>query len=420
MKRFMLLLSILAIIGVASLSAKPFMGVFTSTLDDDDYEDLGVKGYYGILIDEVIDDTPADKAGFEDGDVLLEMEGDKVYTSDQLTKMLSTMDPGKKVKCKVMRDKKEMTLKLEVGERSDYTAKKPFIGINMSDLKASTLEKKGVTEGYGILLTGIVDDSAAEKAGLEKGDVLLKIDDDKIYTIGQLGKIVDKMKVGQKSKFLVFRDGDRKTIDVTIGEKELGFSRTNQWFNNIPKSIKIFQDMDKHPNAIGISLNKTYDKQKDGSDKTKVTITRVENNSPADDVGLKEDDEIVSIDGKKISEIDDVFDVIDDKKEGDEIEIKVLRDGKEKIFEPKLKKREDIYENNIQIFYDDGEMVIERNGETIEVDDEIYLKSMQGLKGLKSLENLDNLNELNKLQYLEGLDDIDIDFDLDFADSGEI
>ncbi len=417
MKRFMLLLLILAIAGFASLSAKPFMGVFTSTLDDDDYEDLGLKDYYGILIEEVIDDTPADKAGFEDGDVLLKIEGDKIYTSDQLTKMLSSMDPGKKVKCTVLRDKKEMTLKLEIGERSDYTAKKPFIGINMSNLKASTLEKKGVTEGYGILLTGIVDDSAADKAGLKKGDVLLQIGDDKIYTTDQLGKIVDRMKIGQKSKFVVSREGERKTVDVTIGEKELGFSRKNSWFNNIPNSIKIIKDMKKHPNAIGFTL-KSINAGKENKGNQKVVISRIEKDSPADKIGLKVDDEIIMVEGKSVSEIDDIFDIIDDKKVGDKIEVKVLRDGKEQTFKPELMKRSDIYDEEINILYNDGELVIEKNGERLELNSEEYLKQIQGLQGLEQLEKLE---KLEKLQELEDLDiDFDFDFDFDVAGSGEI
>ena len=77
---------------------KPFLGVYLADLDNDEREALDYKGKDGILIEDVVDDGAAEKAGIESGDILIELGGKKIESIKGLRKILTKKKPGDEIK----------------------------------------------------------------------------------------------------------------------------------------------------------------------------------------------------------------------------------------------------------------------------------------------------------------------------------
>ncbi len=204
---------------------KPFVGITMSVPKASDIEKMGVTDGSGLLLTSIIDDSSADKAGLQKGDILLQIDGKNIYSSVQSADIISNMKIGQETEFLIFRNGERKTFgviigsKIDIKNQSENRDIKPFVGITMSVPKASDIEKMGVTDGSGLLLTSIIDDSSADKAGLQKGDILLQIDGRNIYSSVQVTDIISNMKIGQETEFLIFRNGERKTFGITIGSK---------------------------------------------------------------------------------------------------------------------------------------------------------------------------------------------------------
>ena len=109
-------------------------------------------------------------------------------------------------------------------EKGD-TVKRPFIGISMLDLsndyylwQAGINIPEGVTSGVAVL--EVQDGSPADKAGLKKGDLIIKIEDDNIKSIASFRYTLYKYEPGQEIKITYIRNGKEKTVKVTLTENE--------------------------------------------------------------------------------------------------------------------------------------------------------------------------------------------------------
>jgi serine protease Do len=91
-----------------------YLGIYPEDLDEDTKDELGIEE--GVIITGVVEDGPAEKAGIEDEDVIIEFNGIKVKTASQLRKMIQKAKPEERVKLKIVRDGKEKILSVEIGE----------------------------------------------------------------------------------------------------------------------------------------------------------------------------------------------------------------------------------------------------------------------------------------------------------------
>jgi len=79
---------------------KAFVGIYPGDIGD--YEKAGVE--YGIQVFGIVDDSPAQEAGMQKNDIILEFDGTKLFNQDQFTKMLKMYKPGQKIKLKIYRE----------------------------------------------------------------------------------------------------------------------------------------------------------------------------------------------------------------------------------------------------------------------------------------------------------------------------
>ena len=95
--------------------------------------------------------------------------------------------------------------------------KRPFIGISGIDLNAETAKTYNLVEG--VYVKSVEDFSAAEKAGLKAGDVIIEVEGKSIKTMNELNEVKNSHKIGDELKLKINRDGTEKEITLTLGEQ---------------------------------------------------------------------------------------------------------------------------------------------------------------------------------------------------------
>ena len=235
--------------------------------------------------------------------------------------------------------------------RADET-KRPQLGVYLQDLD-DKLRQKFEFKGDGVLVTDIVDDSGAEEAGIKSGDIIIKIDNKVVKSSDDLVSEIKTHKAGDKVQLKIFADGKDKTITVTLKEK----SDIKVNLGNIPDIKKwLYIEQEKRP-WIGIHMQDLseqladYFKVKDG-----ILISEVEKGSPAEKAGLFAGDVITNFGDEKIEEISDLYDELEDREEGDKVNMMVMRQGKEKQVTIELGKMEESEDNVFHFSFDDHGM----------------------------------------------------------------
>ena len=185
---------------------------------------LGRKDSKGALIAQVLDGTPAKKSGFEDGDLVLTLDGRSIEDARDLTQSISALAPGDKAKVRVLRDGKEKVLNVTLGKRdpsgvlaandnrggSDQMAED--LGLRVTELDDSARQQYRVPDDVeGVLVTGVRNGSAADEAGLRNGVVILQVDGDKITNAAGLrAKINAAQEDGREAVLLRMQLGENK------------------------------------------------------------------------------------------------------------------------------------------------------------------------------------------------------------------
>ena len=107
------------------------------------------KEQYGVLIKRVTEESPADKAGLMTGDLLMMIDGDKIYTIDQVKKMLSFFESEQKIKITFKRGENTDTCILELEERKvPEIPKRTYMGVFLMDLDDKTKKKLKLKESF--------------------------------------------------------------------------------------------------------------------------------------------------------------------------------------------------------------------------------------------------------------------------------
>jgi Do/DeqQ family serine protease len=96
---------------------------------------------------------------------------------------------------------------------------RPWVGVYLQDLDADLINYFGIDFKEGAVISQVVNGSPAAKAGLQRGDIIVELDGVKIKDSQHLIEVVGKAKIGEKKKLLIWRQGELKSITVTIGEK---------------------------------------------------------------------------------------------------------------------------------------------------------------------------------------------------------
>ena len=187
-----------------------YLGVLIQKVTPEIAESLGMDRGYGALVANVSKDGPADKAGVKVGDVIVEFDGKEVKDSGDLPIIVARTPVDKKIRMKVLRDKKEVTLNVAVGELKDEEVvasvpEKGELGMTVQKLTPQLAENLGLDKTDGVVVTAVEPGSAADEAGIRRGDVIVEVDRKPVRGVEEYRKAIAGSRKGRGVLFLVRR-----------------------------------------------------------------------------------------------------------------------------------------------------------------------------------------------------------------------
>jgi serine protease Do len=189
-----------------------WLGVLIQPITRELAQNFDLDRPVGALVAQVTPDSPAEKAGIEVGDVILEFEGAEVEESQQLPAMVSATAPGSEVKLKVLREGKRRTIDLTIGtlpeERSvsNGPARRDSndrLDLRVADLKADERETLGVAEGGVVVID--VGSGPAGRAGIRPGDVIMQVNRRPVEDVDSFSELVESVDDDESLLLLVKR-----------------------------------------------------------------------------------------------------------------------------------------------------------------------------------------------------------------------
>jgi len=187
-----------------------FLGVSLQPIDKDLADAFGLDKAEGALISEVIKDSPADKAGLKQGDIILEYNKNSVKSLGSLRNDISMMAPGSKVFFKINRKGQILTVPVVIGSASDTAVEASGIvaklGLEVNELSPETSEQTGYNKGDGVLITKVKPGSPAATAGIRPGFLVQAVNHTKVTNMEEFNKAIAEAS-NQKRILLLIRQG---------------------------------------------------------------------------------------------------------------------------------------------------------------------------------------------------------------------
>ena len=180
--------------------SRGWIGVTIQDVDENTAKALGLPEATGALIGSVMPDEPAAKGGMKDGDVVLEVNGQKIDDSSALLRAIATEAPGSKVNMVVWRDGERKNITVQLGERnlkassgksgSAVEQDAPSIGLSVRPLTKEEARTANVKPGTGLLIVGVEPGKLATEAELREGDIILSANLKPIKSVEEFSKII--------------------------------------------------------------------------------------------------------------------------------------------------------------------------------------------------------------------------------------
>ncbi|HEY0429442.1 MAG TPA: PDZ domain-containing protein [Pyrinomonadaceae bacterium] len=236
-----------------------YLGVETQEVTKENFSKFGLSKVQGVVIEKVLENSPATQAGLQAGDVILKFNGEEATSIKKLTRLIGEVAPDHQATLTVLRGGSEREIVVTLGKRPPmglfetgrFNMPIPFpngqfpqlppmtdvpqmrqipvpgdqpnvfvfrnggrqIGVAAQSLTKQLAEYFGVDEGKGLLISSVRENSPAARAGLKAGDVIVEAEGREIKSDIDLIRLINEKKEGDIS-LTIIRDKNRQTVSV--------------------------------------------------------------------------------------------------------------------------------------------------------------------------------------------------------------
>ena len=187
-----------------------YLGVVIQTLSPEMASKFEVAENGGVLIGDILRGSPAEHAGLKRGDVILDFAGRPLHKMQELQRLVASTRPGTPVQIKVLRDRQQQLMALEIGELKDPEPKaEPAgsrFGLTLDALNKDLVKQFNLKIDEGVVITNVENGSAAARDGLRKGDVILEIERIPVSSLEAFKNVASKLDPSEHVLLLVLRE----------------------------------------------------------------------------------------------------------------------------------------------------------------------------------------------------------------------
>jgi len=227
----------------------PWLGVKVRDLNSEELDEISTMDDLGVFIVSVVEDSPAEKAGVKENDIIVRLGGIPVLGKDHFVQLVRSSSSGRTFTILVYREGKTTPLKVTLSKRKSAgltrqlmpeitiprvkampfyqrgfevfsAVNRPRLGIYYEDITEQLANFFGVKDGTGVLITSVIEDSPAEQAGLSAGDVIVEVNGSKVEVSEDLIKILRDCDGDKPLAITVVRKGKIMEFDVKTRNKK--------------------------------------------------------------------------------------------------------------------------------------------------------------------------------------------------------
>jgi serine protease Do len=171
-----------------------YLGVYVGDVTPDKADAFDYEGTKGAFVEDVAEGSPADEAGIEPGDIVMELNGEKIDNANALKQRAAAAKPGAEVELLIWRNGKQKDIKLVTG---DLAEAEDWLGIQVASLTREMAKQMGKPDLEGVVITDVAPGSPAGD-DLSPGDVILSVDRVKVKSVEQYMELMTKVEPGQR------------------------------------------------------------------------------------------------------------------------------------------------------------------------------------------------------------------------------
>jgi serine protease Do len=192
-----------------------YLGVDIQNITEELVKSLNLKNDKGALVSEVVEGSPADKAGMKRGDVITLFNGKEIQDSHELASTVAATPLDKEVPLRVVRDGKEMTLRVKVsrldsrepGNTPAEESSQGKWGLQLQDLTPELARQLGAKSEHGVVVAGVQPGSPADNVSVQRGDVILEVNRQPVKGVADMKEKIERSHTKDSLLLLIQRGG---------------------------------------------------------------------------------------------------------------------------------------------------------------------------------------------------------------------
>ena len=200
--------------------ARGWLGVSIQEVTSELAEALGMEIPKGALVSQIIEDSPAEKSGLKEEDVILFFDGEEIFYSSDLPLTVGSIRPESKVNAMILRDGKKKTVQVTVGELPKDPAlafentQQNFLGLvvenQANDNQRSTVE--------GVLVTSVDPDGIAYESGIRRGDIIYSLARTRIENVNEFKEVLSELDNQRRTTIGISRNGNKRILSLNLSK----------------------------------------------------------------------------------------------------------------------------------------------------------------------------------------------------------
>ena len=200
--------------------ARGWLGVSIQEVTSELAEALGMEIPKGALVSQIIEDSPAEKSGLKEEDVILFFDGEEIFYSSDLPLTVGSIRPESKVNAMILRDGKKKTVQVTVGELPKDPAlafentQQNFLGLVVEN-QANGNQRSSVE---GVLVTSVDPDGIAYESGIRRGDIIYSLARTRIENVNEFKEALSELDNQRRTTIGISRNGNKRILSLNLSK----------------------------------------------------------------------------------------------------------------------------------------------------------------------------------------------------------